>query len=466
MEMKPRTGIYIRVSTAEQAKEGYSIGEQEERLRAFATARGWQIANVYVDPGATGANTDRPALQRMVHDVRAGLLDLVVVYKLDRLSRSQKDTLHLIEDVFIPNGVDFASLSENLDTSTPTGRMMIGILSAFAQLEREQTRERTMIGKEARAKDGLWHGGGVNRPTGYDYVDGMLVVNEYEAEAIRYVFSEVRRGIGINSIYNACDKKFPGVFKYESTVRLLVRNPLYIGYVQYKGKTYPGQHQPLIDEKTFHAVQEILRKKATRTPENRHPYLLTGLLYCGRCGARMHGRSGTKLASGYIRYYVCYSRSGQQKHMMTADSCDHPLVRTDKLDAEVIKQIRDTQIMWMDDKASKGQQENNRKAALKNEASRIDDKISRLIDLYSEDAMPLEIMKKKMDELNKKKSNIEEEIRTLDAENDRREIRQILDQLQDFDWEGAAPEEKRIMLSQAIERIEVDGETAVVTFTL
>lgn len=152
--------------------------------------------------------------------------------------------------------------------------------------------------------------------------------------------------------------------------------------------------------------------------------------------------------------------------MMTADSCDHPLVRTDKLDAEIIKKIRDTQIMWMENKVHESRQDSNRTAALKKEASRIEDKISRLIDLYSEDAMPLEIMKKKMDELNKKKSYIEEEIRTLDAENDRREIRQILDQLKDFDWEGAAPEEKRIMLSQAIERIEVDGETAVVTFTL
>lgn len=107
---------------------------------------------------------------------------MVLVYKLDRLSRSQKDTLYLIEDVFEKNGVDFASMTENFDTSTPHGKFIIGILSVFAQLEREKIKERTMVGKDSRAKEGLWHGS-AQIPTGYDYIDGQLVINEYEAMA-------------------------------------------------------------------------------------------------------------------------------------------------------------------------------------------------------------------------------------------------------------------------------------------
>ena len=159
-----KVGIYSRVSTQEQAREGYSIGEQVERLKNYCAAKGWILYKTYTDAGFSGANTDRPGMQQLISDVADGKIDMVLVYKLDRLSRSQKDTLYLIEDVFIKNNVNFASITENFDTSTPFGRAMIGILSVFAQLEREQFRERSIMGKDARAKEGLHHGGGA--PTG------------------------------------------------------------------------------------------------------------------------------------------------------------------------------------------------------------------------------------------------------------------------------------------------------------
>ena len=139
-------GIYIRVSTLEQAEGGYSISEQTDRLKLFCEAKGWTVANVYTDPGYTGSNTDRPALTRLIDDVKNNRLEMVLVYKLDRLSRSQKDTLYLIEDVFLKNKVEFVSMNENFDTTTPFGRAMIGILSVFAQLEREQIKERMAMG--------------------------------------------------------------------------------------------------------------------------------------------------------------------------------------------------------------------------------------------------------------------------------------------------------------------------------
>lgn len=128
-----KAALYIRVSTREQI-ENYSIPSQKERLEAFCKSKGWDVHDFYIDGGYSGSNTDRPDLQRMLSDIKN--FDVVVVYKLDRLSRSQRDTMELIEDKFLKNDVEFVSITETIDTSTPFGRAMIGILSVFAQLER------------------------------------------------------------------------------------------------------------------------------------------------------------------------------------------------------------------------------------------------------------------------------------------------------------------------------------------
>ena len=129
---------YTRVSTDAQLEQGHSIPEQKDRLEKYCSAMGWNEYKHYTDGGFTGANINRPALQNLIKDVKAGKIEKVIVYKLDRLSRSQKDTLYLIEDVFLRNNADFISLSENFDTSSPFGKALIGILAVFAQLEREQ----------------------------------------------------------------------------------------------------------------------------------------------------------------------------------------------------------------------------------------------------------------------------------------------------------------------------------------
>ena len=140
---------YVRVSTENQL-ENYSIEEQTERLKAYCLAKDITVTKFYTDGGYSGGNTNRPALQQMLADIRKGGIDTVIVYKLDRLSRSQKDTLTLIEDSFLACHVDFISVSENFDTSTPFGRAMIGILSVFAQLEKDQITERFTMGRIGR----------------------------------------------------------------------------------------------------------------------------------------------------------------------------------------------------------------------------------------------------------------------------------------------------------------------------
>ena len=151
-----KAALYIRVSTEFQAEEGYSIDAQKEQLAAYCAMKGLKDYEFFVDGGWSGSNLDRPEMQRLVGLCKEGRISHVVVFKLDRLSRSQKDTLFLIEDVFNPNGVSFVSLNESMDTATPMGRLMLGILSAFAQLERENIRLRTRMGMLERVKAGYW----------------------------------------------------------------------------------------------------------------------------------------------------------------------------------------------------------------------------------------------------------------------------------------------------------------------
>ena len=286
-----KVAIYVRVSTQEQAVEGYSISEQIDRLTKFCEAHSWKIYKVYTDPGFSGGNMNRPSLQKLFADCTQKRFDTVLVYKLDRLSRSQKDTLYIIEDLFLTNHVDFISMSENFDTSTPFGRAMIGILSVFAQLEREQIKERMAMGREGRAKQGKWHGGG-NVPIGYDFINDYLIPNEYEAAQVKQIFDLAIRGYSYSDIARSMSGYTTKYGPYKvgyNTISLILQNPIYIGKIKTNTGYINGIHEPLIDETTFNEVQ----KKVTQIAEyykKEHTghygqYLLSGLCRCASCGA-------------------------------------------------------------------------------------------------------------------------------------------------------------------------------------
>ena len=222
---------YARVSTENQL-ENYSIEEQTGRLRAFCAAKGWTLGELYVDGGYSGGNTDRPALRRMLSHIRRGGVDAVVVCKLDRLSRSQKDTLTLIEDELLAHGADFVSISENFDTSTPFGRAMIGILSVFAQLEKDQITERFTMGRIGRSRAGYYHGGS-RPPTGYDYRDGLLQVNPYQAIQVREAFALFLSGKSVNAVSRELSARYAGSWTPAKVLGVL-KNTVYTGKVHFR----------------------------------------------------------------------------------------------------------------------------------------------------------------------------------------------------------------------------------------
>lgn len=252
MDNKKRACVYTRVSTDAQGEDGkVSLGEQERMAKAGIESKGWAYVRTYEDNGYTGRNTDRPALQQMIKDIKNSEIDAVVFYKLDRLSRKQRDTLTLIEDVFLKNGVDVVSLNETLDTTTPWGRAMIGVLSSFNQLESETIAMRTTMGRYASARDGKYAGG--KPPIGYRAVDGNLVIVPEEAEIVRLVFklrSEGETLMGIKDYLNnnGYRTKKGNLFQHSAVKVILENEDTYRGNYRYGKEGSKNTHEPILTD--------------------------------------------------------------------------------------------------------------------------------------------------------------------------------------------------------------------------
>lgn len=310
---------YIRVSTDQQAEEGYSIDIQKEKLdlytKALFSEKGKEAAYLeYVDDGYSGGSIDRPAMQKLISDILSGdpsnKPTHVFVMKLDRLSRSQKDTLYLIEDIFIPNNVAFVSMNESFDTSTPFGRAVVGILSVFAQLERENIYERCRSGLERRAQLGYITGG--RAPLGYTYCkeDDMIYPNE-QADTVRSLFKRYIDGESATKL----TIEF-GFSRTTETVRIL-SSRVYIGEIKFSGEWFQGVHQPIIDKETFNTAQALLEQRKGTCGSNKASDLLVGLLRCGECGSKLFISRRTNKSNGQTyKVLVCQAHRGAHKKIM------------------------------------------------------------------------------------------------------------------------------------------------------
>ena len=334
-----KVAIYTRVSTIEQAEEGYSISEQQDKLKKYCDIKDWKVARVYTDPGFSGSNTNRPSLQQLISDCKNNMFDAVLVYKLDRLSRSQKDTLYLIEDVFNKNGVGFISLSENFDTSTAFGKAMIGILSVFAQLEREQITERMTLGRVGRAKAGKamsW----ANCPFGYIIQKEIYEIDPFRAEIVKRIYRDYLSGVSITKItqnLNAEGHIGKNVNWSYRTVRQILGNIVYAGYIKYKNEIYPGLHKPIVSLSDYKKVQVELEKRRITQAQLSNPrpfrakYMLSGLMRCGYCNSVLQIYT-TQLKSGVqLHNYKCPSSSPKRNSHYKRHDFDCGFTRVRKM---------------------------------------------------------------------------------------------------------------------------------------
>lgn len=444
-----KAACYVRVSTENQL-ENYSIEEQTDRLQSFCRAKDIKIVKFYTDGGYSGGNTNRPALQKMLADIEKRQINAVIVYKLDRLSRSQKDTLMLIEDKFLANDVDFISVNENFDTSTPFGRAMIGILSVFAQLEKDQITERFTMGRIGRAKQGYFHGGGY-APTGYDYIDGELIVNEYEALQVRELFERFKKGYSIHNCWRYMQSHYTtkyGAWKSEVLVRDVLKNEVYIGKIKFAGKTYPGKHTPIIPEDLFYEVQNILQhRRSYESTYGRSPFraatLLSGFIYCGRCQARYHGEHGN---------YSCYSRTkGSPKYIMDPN-CKNKKWKIEKLDQLVIDFI-----CSFDYTASLHTPAEPKAPDYSRQIAEIEKKIDRMLDLYQLGSISLDTISLRVDALTKEKDAL---TKAMENQNKPARMEDFIAAKDKFVsiLQSGTLEEKRACLGILVKKIVIDDE--------
>lgn len=450
--MNKTAAIYIRVSTDAQAEEGYSIEAQKEQLSAYCISKGIKNYEFYIDGGWSGSNINRPEIQRLINDSKNGKISHCIVYKLDRLSRSQKDTLYLIEDVFIPNNVSFVSLNETLDTSTPMGKLMIGILSAFAQLERENIRLRTRMGMKERVKEGYWMGGG-RIPFGYDYdkKHGILVPND-DADKVRKIYSMYIDGKSPQEIANILN------LKYDKLVNQILMRKSNYGVIEYNGEIYQGKHEPIISKDIYDkAMQCMAERSVVRTATSGN--LLTGLLVCGHCGAKMRyqkwGKNGYKL--------VCYSQQTSKKYLIKDPNCQQEKLWAQEVEDAVLDYLfslnEDTQKIETKINITK----TNIVAELKNTIQETEKKIKKLYDLYasSEDDLLLDTINEYRTKLKNTVDRLKIEENKISEENRKMKSAELVTNLKDT-WHYMTVEEKQNVLRMLINKITIKNDNIII----
>lgn len=444
MDRTKKTALYIRVSTDAQYEEGYSVDAQKQKLEQYCRLKDITDYEFYIDGGWSGSNIDRPEIKRMIDEIIGGSVGAVIVYKLDRLSRSQKDTIFLLEEVFNPYNCSFVSLNENFDTTTPYGKAMIGILSVFAQLERENIKERTRMGMYERVRSGYWMGGG-KVPFGYDYDANrdILVPNEH-AEDVRQIFDLYLQGYSTTQLAKMFD------VSGDKHITSILDRVTYLGKINFNGEIIDGLHEPIIDEQTWNSVREERRKRSTKGIVT-SSYLLTGLIYCGKCGARMRyqkwGKNGLKI-------YCCSQQHSRPEFVVDPD-CDNL-----KLDACDVEDVVIKDLFNYTRQNKRIDRSLNVKASalqtLKQKYDVVSGRIKRLYNLYAAggDDILLETINENKNELAEISGQIENEKKLSTVVNDLNEKNKTIATIEDS-WDNMCIKDKQKAVRICIDRIDI-----------
>lgn len=481
MKTTNKVAIYVRVSTTSQADEGYSIDEQIDKLESYCKIKDWAVYKVYTDGGFSGSNTERPALERLIKDANKKKFDTVLVYKLDRLSRSQKDTLFLIEDVFIKNGIEFLSLQENFDTSTPFGKAMIGLLSVFAQLEREQIKERMQLGKLGRAKAGksmMW----AKTSYGYDYHKdtGTMTINPVQSLAIKFIFESYLSGRSITKLRDDLNEKFPKEKPWNyRAVRVILDNPVYCGYNQYLGDLYKGNHEPIISKEVYDKTQKELKIRQRTAAENVNPrpfqakYMLSGIVQCGYCLAPlkilmgMYRKDGTRLVK-----YECHQRHPRKLRGVTTyndnKKCDSGFYLKDDLEAFVLQEVNKLQhdSEYLETIFSENRKESIDRESYQKQIRELSKKLSRLNDLYIDDRITLEELQSKSSEFLSMRSLLEKELENDPALKQEESKNTIKRELSKGDISKMDYESQKAIVRALVKKVQVTAESIVIKWRI
>lgn len=463
------TGIYIRVSTEEQAQEGYSIRGQEEKLKDYSRIKDWSIIDIYIDEGISGKNIkDRPAANRLIEDVKAGRVKNVLVYKIDRLTRSTADLVYLV-DLFNQYDCAFNSLMESIDTQTPSGRMFLKIIGIFAEFERENIIERVKMGRDRKVKEG-YSLCSSHASYGYDREPGIKIqtINETEAAIVMEIFdmyvNQNMSMIGIVRLLNL--RKVPtkkDKLWDRKNLKNILTNSSYIGKVRHfidDKENYSeanGLHESIISKELFEKAQQLIKKNPdvtrTKKPLDRNYYL--GLLYCSECGAKISTHNRADQCS-----YRCTN------HAVGGGCAVKEEISHKKMDTafrEYILSIADFDVA---DEIKIEQQEQQRHDCLElvgqyNEKLRqIEKKCCEIMDLYIDNAIDFDSYKDMKSKLDKDKEILYTELRKLEQEDNSETLINKDDIILNFteNWDLLTNGERRRFLLRFVKRIVIVNE--------
>jgi len=496
LKRRVRCAAYTRKSTDEGLDQEFnSLDAQRESAEAFIRSQqheGWVcLPERYDDGGFTGGNMERPALKRLLADIEAGEIDCVVVYKVDRLSRSLLDFARIME-TFEKHGVSFVSVTQQFNTTNSMGRLTMNILLSFAQFEREIIAERTRDKMSAARRKGKWMGGGL--VLGYDVAPrgGRLIVNEEEAAQVRAIYELYLEHRSLIPVVRELDRRGwrnkrwitkkgnerGGAPFTKNTLFRLLTNVIYIGKVSYKGTIYPGEHDAIVDAKVWKRVQELLRRNGRnggKEVRNKYGALLKGLLYCVPCNTAMVHTYTAKKNGRRYRYYVCLN--AQQRGW---DACPTKSVNAHDLETFVVDHIRglgsDGEIVAETIRQVRGKSE-KRMIELERERRTLERKLRRLHAKLQELAlMPaapgsdvsltadrLADLQDQIRSIEQRMTAIREEVLSLERETV--DEGDLVKALSIFDpvWESLNSRERHRVMHLLIDRIAYDGRDGSVT---
>lgn len=461
-----RTAVYLRVSTEEQAKEGFSIRAQKERLSAFVESQDWQISDYYIEEGVSAKDMIRPELNRMLSDIKGGHIDVVLVYRLDRLTRSVRDLYNML-DLFEKHNCKFKSATEVYDTTTAMGRLFITLVAALAQWERENLGERVFLGMERMIEEGLWHGGVV--PYGFEYIkeEKKLQINVEEAHAIKLFCFEYIKGMGFETVskhFN--DRGYTtrrGVRWTGKMIKDVITNPVICGHLRWNDELYRNFTDAIIEDEVLEQILTISESRRSFHPRlaGRSKYPFSGVLKCARCGKPLkgtvkNGRLRKDNTRAIFRGYVC---TGKRSDNCTLKEINEVVVENtflDKIKSEMNKYIK---LSEAQKKQKKDSETERRIGNLRSQLKKVSGRVKRWRLLYADKEITLNELKDYTEE----DKLLEDELTTeLDSLSQDEEEDPIIaaNKLNDFlaNWNELGIEEKKTALMIFVDRIEIDAE--------
>jgi len=469
------TGIYVRVSTEEQVKEGYSIRGQEQKLKDYARIKDWQIHDVYIDEGISGKNiTARPEINRLIEDVKGGHIKNVLVFKIDRLTRSTSDLIFLI-DLFNEYDCSFNSLMESIDTQTASGRMFLKIIGIFAEFERENISERIILGRERKVKEGYTL---CSRTAsyGYDRQNGQKIqsVIDNEAQVVREIFElYANQGITLTEIARRLNRRKVPTKENKQwrahSIKNILKNNNYMGDVRHRFEskeqayTVKGQHEPIISAELFDKAQHR-RKKIKRTSPTKQPReesYFTGFLICSECGCKLYSHNIYKtLRDGTIKFHGYYDCGNQG-----VDACNVRTVAARKMEnafreyIDKITEFEGDNSYIINEELQKKQENEILIDEYKGKLQQLERKLREALDCYVNNIFTVEEYREVRIQIENDKQVVSAELERLNVEaedivDNKLEIAKSFKE----NWDILSNTDKRIFLMQFVEKIIVKIE--------